>query len=75
VLRLRVHPDVGPADGDRVAAAFLDAIGAGSSAERIMGTVWRDGRVLLVERRAPRAGLSGKILHLHVARRGAPVAG
>jgi hypothetical protein len=31
-----------------------------------MGQVWRDGQLLRVERRAPLATASGKILHLHV---------
>lgn len=69
VVRLLVHPAVGPLDPDRVAAALLAAIGEGSGAERVMGTVWRDARVIRVERRAPFTAASGKILHLHVARR------
>ena len=34
-----------------------------------MGQVWRDGQILRVERRAPFATHSGKILHLHLERR------
>jgi hypothetical protein len=74
LVRLLVNPTVGPLDDDRVAAAFLDAIGTGSGAERIMGTVWRNGKLMRVERGAPLAAASGKILHLHVARRAAPAA-
>ncbi len=74
VVRLLVHPAVGPVDEARVAEAFLAAIGAGSGAERIMGTVWRDARLLRVERHPPLPGASGKILHLHVTPRGAPPA-
>jgi hypothetical protein len=74
VVRLLVHPAVGPLDADRVAEAFLAAIGGGSGAARIMGTVWRDGRIVRVERRPPLAAASGKILHLHVARRARPSA-
>jgi hypothetical protein len=69
VVRLLVHPAVGPLDSARVAQTFLAAIGGGSGAERIMSTVWRDAKLLQVERRAPRTGRSEKILHLHVARR------
>jgi hypothetical protein len=69
VVRLLVHPQVGPLDAARVAEAFLAALGTGSGAERIMGTVWRDAKLLQVERRAPLTGASGKILHLHAARR------
>jgi hypothetical protein len=74
VVRLLVNPTVGPLDGDRVGETFLDAIAPGSGAERIMGTVWRDGRILRVERRAPLTAASGKILHLHVARKAARTA-
>ena len=49
VVRLLVHPAVGPLDSARVAEAFLDAIGGGSDAERIMGDA-------LAERRAPPGG-------------------
>jgi hypothetical protein len=68
VVRLLVHPAVGPLDPARVAEAFLAAVGAGSGAERIMGIVWRDARLLRVERRAPLTAASGKVLHLHVVR-------
>jgi hypothetical protein len=64
VVRLLVHPAVGPLEPARVAQAFLSAIGAGSGAERIMGAVWRDAKLLRVERRAPVAAASGKILHV-----------
>jgi hypothetical protein len=72
VVRLLVHPAVGPLDSARVAQSFLAAIGGGSGAERIMGTVWRDAKLLQVERRAPLAAASGKILHLHIAHRPRP---
>ena len=65
-LRLLVHPVIGPLDPTAVADAFLAAIGTGTGVERIMGQVWRDGRILRVERRGPLATASGKILHLHV---------
>ena len=69
VVRLLVHPAVGPVETTDVADAFLAAIGAGAGAERIMGKVWRDANLLRVERRKPFAAPSGKILHLHVAQR------
>jgi len=37
-----------------------------------MGAVWIDAKVVHVERRPPLPAASGKILHLHVARRGRP---
>lgn len=66
VLRLLVHPRLGALDAAAVAAAFLEALGARSDAERIMGLVWRDANLIAVERRPPLATASGKILHLHV---------
>jgi hypothetical protein len=52
-----------------VAEAFLAAIGAGRGAEQVMGLAWRDAGLLRVERRAPLATVSGKILHLHAVAR------
>jgi hypothetical protein len=63
-LRLLVHPAVGPVDADRVADAFLEAIGRGSGVERVMGLAWRNAGILRVERRAPLSTGTGKILHL-----------
>jgi hypothetical protein len=68
-VRLLMRPEIGPADPKVVAEAFLAAIGSGTGAERIMGEVWRDGEILRVERRAPLATPSGKILHLHAGGR------
>ena len=63
--RLLVHPAIGPLDEGAVSDTFLAAVGHGSGLERVMGQVWREGRLLHVERRAPRATATGKILHLH----------
>jgi hypothetical protein len=68
VLRLLVHPAVGPIDVATVAEAFLGAIG-GIGGERVMSQVWREAGLFSVERREPLPTSSGKILHLHVARR------
>jgi phenylacetate-coenzyme A ligase PaaK-like adenylate-forming protein len=65
-LRLLVDPSVGPVDEMAVADAFLDAIGAGSGGPRVAELVWREARLLRVERREPERTRSGKILHLHV---------
>ncbi|MBI3998030.1 MAG: hypothetical protein HY355_03275 [Armatimonadetes bacterium] len=70
LLRLLVHPSVGPLDSDAVANAFLAAVGTGSGAERIMELLWRDATVLRVERLVPYVTASGKILHLHLHRKG-----
>jgi hypothetical protein len=66
---LLVHPSVGPQDPEDVVAAFLEAIGGQSSANRVMSLQWRGAGWLRVERRPPEAAASGKILHLHQSRR------
>jgi hypothetical protein len=63
-LRLLVHPSVGPLDPQRVAEAFLEAIGGGSGVERVMGLAWKGAGVLSVERQAPMSTGTGKIVHL-----------
>ena len=67
-LSLLVHPRVGPLDPRAVEETFLDAIGAGSGAARIMAHQWRQGRMLRVEREPPRTGVLGKILHVWTPR-------
>jgi hypothetical protein len=69
VVRLLVHPRVGPFDRDAVGRAFLDAVSADSETERVMGLYWRQAQLLRVERRPPLATASGKILHLHASNR------
>jgi hypothetical protein len=66
-VRLIIDPSVGSVDSAAVARVFLEAIGHGEGAERIMSAVWHDAGLLQVERRTPVATASGKILHLHVA--------
>jgi hypothetical protein len=66
-LRLLVSPRVGDVELHAVAEAFLAAMSFGSGVERVMGLMWRQARLLRVERRSPLAAASGKILHLHVA--------
>jgi hypothetical protein len=65
LLRLLVHPAVGPVDAGAVADTFLAALGAGPGPARLMELFWRDAGVLRIERAAPRLTASGKILHLH----------
>jgi hypothetical protein len=69
-VRLLVHPAVGPLDADAVAEAFLTGIGGGTEGERLMELQWRQAGVLRVERQAPYTTSVGKILHVHLARRG-----
>ena len=63
-LRLLVHPRVGPLDPATVSDVFLDELGAGSEANRLMVCQLRDEQFLEVERKAPYMTSSGKILHL-----------
>jgi hypothetical protein len=70
LLRLLVHPEVGPISSDAVADASLHAISPGSGAERVMAQLWRDNGVLRVECRPPLVTDSGKVLHLHLRRAG-----
>ena len=67
-IRLLVHPRVGPVDAVAVARVFLDAIGSGSGAEKVMQLAWREARFLSVERQPPRLTPLGKVLHLHTDR-------
>jgi hypothetical protein len=71
-LRLLVHPRVGEVDAGAVTRIFLETLGAGSPTARVMGLAWDGAGLLRVERRAPLATGSGKILHLHVNRPGPP---
>jgi len=65
---LVVNPDLGPLEDQRLIDAFLGALGEGSIVNRMMGRMWRESQVLRVERRAPSATRSGKVLHFHVSR-------
>jgi hypothetical protein len=66
VLRLLVHPVVGPVDSTALANAFLEAIAPAPGGERMMSLVWREAGLVRVERRQPLATGSGKIHHLHL---------
>src|SRR5262249_30644649 len=68
-VRLVIHPRIGPVDPATVVDVFLAALGGGSGPERVMGSLWRDARLVRVERRPPYTTTSGKILHLHHAQR------
>jgi len=62
-LFLLVHPRVGPVNSGLLAAAFLEALGRQSEAYGAMAMQWRESGFLRVQRRAPHATSSGKILH------------
>ncbi len=59
-----ISPSVGALDERAVVEVFLEAIGRGSGAERVMGLQWRSGNYLRVERRVPERTATGKIKHL-----------
>lgn len=61
VLKLLAHPSVGPVDIEAVNTIFYEAPDSKSGVETIMKSLWREARVLKVERRPPIATLSGKI--------------
>jgi hypothetical protein len=61
---LLVSPSLGPLDATAVADTFLNAVGGGTGAERLMELLWRGGGVLRIVREAPRRTASGKVLHL-----------
>jgi hypothetical protein len=65
-LRLLVSPALGPLDEVEIRTVFLDAIGSGVGVERVMRLNWEQGKLIHVERLAPRTTRTGKVLHLHL---------
>jgi hypothetical protein len=65
LLRLLVHPEVGPVDVKALRRTFLEAIGRGPTLHRVMAMQWRAIGLLRVERRPPLVGRTGKVLHVH----------
>jgi hypothetical protein len=65
ILQLLIDPALGRVDQRAAQETFLEAIGAGSGAERVMALQWRAAGLPRVERQVPLAGRTGKILHLH----------
>jgi hypothetical protein len=69
-LRLLVHPRVPSFDAVTIAHVFLEGVAAGAGGGGRMASVWRESRLVTVERRPPITAVSGKLLHLHVNRTG-----
>jgi hypothetical protein len=67
-LRLIAHPALGQLDETALIDTFLCAVARRGGAEAIMAQMWRDARLLRVERRPLHTTGTGKILHLHVRR-------
>ena len=59
---LVVRPELGPLDPGAVTAWFLERLGRGSGAERIMALTWQQSGILEVARRAPEITAAGKVL-------------
>jgi hypothetical protein len=68
VLQLLVHPRLGTIDEGAVRDTFLQAIGPGAGAERLMAQVWQQAGLPTVVRTPPRAVAGGKIQHVHYER-------
>lgn len=66
-LRLVVDPRLGPLDDHALIDAFLEALAQASPTRRMMTLAWRDAGVVRIERRAPMATPSGKIMHFQRA--------
>jgi hypothetical protein len=66
LLKLLVHPRLGPLDERRLVEAFLEALGTGSDARQAMALQWREAGLPRIERQPPLTTAAGKILHLHV---------
>ena len=71
-VSLIVSPRVGQADPAQLEAAVLTALAAHGAANKMMATVWADGRTIRVVRRQPYMTAAGRIHSLHVPAAGAP---
>jgi len=65
ILRLMVHPSLGPLDEAQIAEAFLSQLATGPAPAARMIQMWRDSNTFHVSRRPPVVSRAGKILHLH----------
>jgi hypothetical protein len=70
VLRLRIHPALGPLDDAAVRGAFLEAVAGISPAARVASLAWAAAGVVVVERQPPLPTVGGKVLHVHRVHRG-----
>lgn len=66
ILKLLVHPRVGPLDAEGLREDFLAFLGSRSIVDKLMEAAWREAGLLTVERRPPLQTKQGKILHFHV---------
>ena len=67
-LQLLARPELGPLDEAELVRAFMQELRSESETSNTMGMTWEQGGVLKVVRRAPYSTVSGKILHLHLAK-------
>jgi len=66
VLKVVVHPDVGALDETEVIAFVLRELSARAKSGVMMTDIWRDSRLLRVERARPYTTRSAKVHSLHV---------
>jgi hypothetical protein len=63
-ILLLVNPDLGPVNTEDVLHTFLQAIGKGSGAEKVMSLQWKSSGMISVQRERPRTTKTGKIFHV-----------
>ncbi len=63
-LRLLVNPSLGSLDVDLLRETFLEVIGEKDESHRLMSIALQEAKYLKVERQAPQATASGKVLHI-----------
>ncbi|OGQ82757.1 MAG: hypothetical protein A3F90_06830 [Deltaproteobacteria bacterium RIFCSPLOWO2_12_FULL_60_19] len=66
-ITLRVHPQIGEIDQQKLLARLRDGMGRGSWGNEFQARIWEVAGTLRVKREAPDAGSRGKILPLHVS--------
>jgi phenylacetate-coenzyme A ligase PaaK-like adenylate-forming protein len=67
-LTLRVHPNVGEIDQQKLLSRLRDGIARNSWSKEFQTRVWERAGTLRVRREAPYASSRGKILPLHISR-------
>lgn len=67
-LTLRVHPEVGNLNEERLIFRLQEGLGQGSRGNRFTSGIWQDTGTLRIRQEAPHASPSGKILPLHILR-------
>ena len=69
VLKLVIHPRLGPIEPAAASGFFLECVSRGSGVERVMGLNWKHMGLIEIERLPPQQGATGKIQHLLLQRK------